>query len=253
MKEAQLWFWILLNALLVSLVIAILGVGLPLAVQWGNSVPPARTITVTAEGKTTATPDIAEISFSVVTQGQNPQTLSSNNTDKMNAVMQFVSSQNIASSDIATTGYNLQPNYQYDKNTQANFITGYTLTQTVDVKVRDLKNVASVLGGLAPLGVNQIGGVNFTFSDPDAFLAVARVDAINKAQIKALQMAQDAGTSLGRVVNVSENGITPRPFPVYNMSMSSAGSGMAVAPSTPDVQPGSQDVTDDVTITYSLR
>lgn len=251
MKEAQLWFWILINALLVSLIIAILGVGLPLAVQWGASVPPARTITVTAQGKTTATPDMAEVSFSVVSQGQNPQTLSSNNTDKMNAVLQFVSSQNIASSDIATTGYNLQPNYQYDKNTQTNFITGYTLTQTVDVKIRDLTKVASVLGGLAPLGVNQIGGVNFTFSDPDSFLSIARTDAINKAEIKAAQMAQDSGTLLGRVVTVSENGITPQPYPIYNMA-SAAGS-MATAPSVPNVQPGSQDVTDDVTITYTLR
>lgn len=252
MKEAQLWFWILINALLVALIVAILGVGLPLAVQWGASVPPAKTITVSAEGKTTATPDMAEISFSVVSQGQNPQTLTSNNTDKMNAVLQFVSSQNIASSDIATTGYDLQPNYQYDKDTQANFITGYTLTQTVSIKVRNLTSVASVLGGLAPLGVNQIGGVNFTFADPDSFLSVARANAINKAEMKARQMAQDSGTSLGRVVNVSENGTTPPPQPIFMNASGLAGSAVRDS-ATPNVQPGSQDVTDDVTITYALR
>ena len=90
MNESKFWFWVLLDALLAALIIAIMGVGLPALVQWAASVPPARTITVTAEGKTTATPDLAELTFSVVSQGQNPQTLATNNTKKMNAVLQFV-------------------------------------------------------------------------------------------------------------------------------------------------------------------
>lgn len=253
MNEPKFWFWVLLDALLATLIIGILGVGLPVAVEYASSVPPARTITVTAEGKTTATPNMAEVTFSVVSQGQNPQTLSSNNTDKMNAVLQFVSSQNIATSDIATTGYNLEPTYNYDTSTQRNFITGYTLTQTVTVKIHDLANVATVLGGLAPLGVNQIGGVDFTFSNSDAFLAVARADAMNKAEIKAQQMAYQAGTSLGEVVNISENSYIPQPVRAYNMAASSGVAVSQMTVSTPNIQPGSQDITDNVTITYALR
>ena len=65
----------------------------------------------------------------------------------MSAVLQFVSSQGIASSDVATTGYDLQPNYSYYTNTPVDIqrpptITGYTLTQTVQVKIRDLTKVA---------------------------------------------------------------------------------------------------------------
>ncbi|HUC31557.1 MAG TPA: SIMPL domain-containing protein [Candidatus Paceibacterota bacterium] len=252
MNESKFWFWILLDALLAALFIGIMGIGFPAVVQWAASVPPARTITVTAQGMTTATPDLAEITFSVVSQGQNPQTLTSNNTDKMNAVLQFVSSENIASSDIATTGYDLEPTYQYDSTTQTSFITGYTLTQTVTVKIHDLSNVATVLGGLTPLGVNQVGGVDFTFNDPDTFLAVARADAMNKAETKAVQMASEAGASLGEVVNVSENGIVPGPIPVYNV-MASTALGASAPASTPNIQPGSQEVTDNVTITYALR
>jgi hypothetical protein len=242
-----------LDALLAALIIGIVGVGLPTLVQWVASVPPARTITVTAEGKTTATPDLAEITFSVVSQGQNPQTLATNNTQKINAVLQFVASQNIATSDIATTGYDLEPTYNYNNTMQSNTITGYTLTQTVTVKIHDLTNVATVLSGLAPLGVNQIGGVDFTFNDPDTFVALARVDAMNKAETKAVQMANQAGTSLGEVVNVAENSYVPSPVTVYNAMASSALAMPQAAVSTPNIQPGSQDVTDNVTITYALR
>jgi uncharacterized protein YggE len=252
MTEAKHWFWVLLDALLAALIIGFLGVGLPTAVRFVAGVYPARTISVTAQGKTTVTPDLAEINFSVLTQGQNPQTLTTNNTEKMNAVLQFVSSQNIASSDIKTTGYDLQPNYQYDKNTLRNFITGYTLTQTVTVKIRDLTNVATVLSGLAPLGVNQIGGVSFTFADPDSLMAVARANAINKVKVQAQQMAYQAGASLGEVVSVSENGVAPGPIPYYNKAAySTADSTMGGAP-VPTIAPGSQDVTDNVTITYAL-
>jgi hypothetical protein len=253
MNESKFWFWVLLDALLAALIIGIVGIGFSTVVRWAASVPPARTITVTAEGKTTATPDLAEITFSVVSQGQNPQTLATNNTQKMNAVLQFVASQNIATSDIATTGYDLQPTYNYNNTMQSNTITGYTLTQTVTVKIHDLTNVATVLSGLAPLGVNQIGGVNFTFNDPDTFVALARVDAMNKAETKAVQMANQAGVPLGEVVNVAENSYVPTPVTMYNEAMPMVAMGASSAVSTPNIQPGSQDVTDNVTITYALR
>jgi len=202
MNESKFWFWVLLDALLAALIIGVLGVGLPALAQWTASVPPARTIMVTAQGMTTATPDLAEITFSVVSTGQNPQTLQENNVSKMNAALEFLQAQNIATSDIATTGYDLEPSYNYDNTSQRNYITGYTLTQTVTVKIHDLTNVATVLGGLAPLGVNQIGGVNFTFNDPNEFVAVARADAMSQAEVKAQQMASEAGAALGEVVNV---------------------------------------------------
>jgi uncharacterized protein len=252
MNEAKLWFWVLLDAFLASAVIALLGVGLPVAVQYASSVTPARTITVTSQGMTTATPDLAEVTFSVVSTGQDPQALTENNVAKMNAALEFLSSQNIATSDIATTGYDLEPSYNYDNTSQRNYITGYSLTQTVTVKIHDLSNVAAVLGGLAPLGVNQIGGVNFTFNDPNSFVALARADAISQDELKAQEMAYQAGASLGEVVNVSENSFVPTPGPVYAMS---ASAGMAV-PSVavaPNIQPGTQDVTDNVTITYALH
>jgi len=246
-----MYFWDVLALFILVLVINVIFFVMPMLASWRGSLVPARTLTVSAQGMATVSPDMAVIDFSVVTQGQDPKALSDNNNSKMNAVMQFVSSQGIASSDIATTGYDLEPNYQWDKNTNRNFITGYTLTQTVEVKVRDLTQVASVLGGLAPLGVNQIGGVDFTFQDPDKFVALARADALTKAASEAGMMAAQAGTSLGTVVSINESHYIPGPQPVYNMA-SGLGS-VAIEPVTPSIAPGTQDVTDTVTVTYTLN
>ena len=244
-------FWGVLMLLILVLVINVVFFVMPLLASWKSSFMPARVITVSAQGSATVTPDEALLNFSVVTQGQNPQTLSDNNNLKMAAVMQFISSQAIASSDVSTTGYNLQPNYQWDKNTNNQYITGYTLTQTVTVKVRDLTKVATILGGLAPLGVNQIGGVNFTFQDSNKFVALARADALTKAQTEASQMAAQAGASLGGVITVNESPNVPIPFyGGYAMDSKAMGAPQAA---TPPIAPGTQDVTDSVTVTYELK
>src|ERR1700722_11731880 len=113
MDKSKMYFWDVL-ALFVLVLIVFLFYSMTAISGWKSSFTPARTVTVSAQGMTTATPDEADISFSVVTQGTSPQTLSDNNNSKMSAVLQFVSSQGIASSDIATTGYDLEPNYQFD-------------------------------------------------------------------------------------------------------------------------------------------
>jgi uncharacterized protein YggE len=249
--------------------------------RWGGSLAPARTLTVSADGKTTATPDLAEVSFSVVSQGKDPNTLNADNNQAMNKVIDFVKSLNVASSDITTVNYDLEPNYETNtvtvpqpilspvspqpESSNADFISGgspirtissstisgYTLTQTVQVKIRDFTNIAKLLGGLPPLGVNNISGVTFTFDNSDKFLAVARADAMTKASVKAGQMAGEAGVSLGKVVSVQEYGNVPV-YSSYAKAVPMA-AGVSSAEVTPTIEPGTQDITDQVTIVYELK
>jgi len=242
----------LLNGLIAVAIINVIFFVMPTLHNLGNSFVNTHTITVSAQGKTTVTPDLAEVSFSVVSQGADPKALSTDNNKKITSVMQFVNSQNIATSDIKTTAYDLQPNYQYNRETGQSTIFGYTLTQTVALKIRDLTKVADVLGGLAPLGVNNISGVNFTFDDPEKFIAAARTDAFNQVKEKAQSMASAAGASLGEVITISENGNPPVPIFYGAMAQGAKVGGVDSAP-TPPIQPGSQDVTDSVTVTYALN
>lgn len=247
------YFWILIDLLAIALIINLVFFVMPTIKHYGDSLYPVRTIMVSAEGKTTVTPDIANTSFSVVSRGKNPQDLADNNNQKVTAAIDFVKSQGVDAKDITTTGYNLSPDYQYDQQLQRSYITGYTLTQTVTLKIRDLKKVADIIGGLTPLGVNQIGGINFTIDDPETYLAKARSEAFTKAQKKAMDMAAANGVSLGRVMNVSEyqGGI---PYPYYANGTSGVMKEMAApSVSAPTIEPGSQEVTINVSLTYELQ
>lgn len=244
------YFWILLDVLVLGIIVNLVFFVMPTIRQYGNSLAPSRIIMVSAEGKTVATPDIAETSFSVITQGKNPDELSSENNVKMAAVIQNLKSQGVDEKDIKTSGYNLSPNYQYDESTRRNYINGYTLNQTVLVKIRDLSKAAKVVGGLTPLGVNQIGGISFTVDDQEKFFAQARADAFLKAQTKAKGMAAQNGAQLGKVLSVSEYQNGPIP---YMNELKTMGAMAAPAAPLPTIEPGTQEIKVQVSVTYELE
>ena len=221
------------------------------AKKLGDSLFPIRTFSVSAEGKVTVSPDIAKISFSVVSEGANPKTITDENNKKINTAISFVKSQGIDEKDIKTTQYNLSPRHEYDEKTKKTFISGYILTQAVLVKVRDLNKTAEILGGLPNLGINQIGAISFEIDEPEKFLTEARDKAFEKAKKKAEEMAGKNGVKLGKVINFYEyQGYSQ---PIYRgLEMMSKGSGDSFA-SAPQIQPGTEEVSVQVNITYEIK
>ncbi len=249
--HGKVYFWILIDALIVAAIINVVFFVMPAIQKFGDSMAVARTLTVSAEGKTTVSPDIAEVYFSVVSQGANPQTLSATNNDKMSAVIENIKANGVETKDIKTTGYDLQPSYSYDKNTGRSYIYSYTLTQTVTVKIRDLKKVAAIIGGVTPLGVNQIGSVVFNVENPDAVLADARTDAFNKIKAKIDSIQSASGVRVGKIITVNEYQSSPTPY----YKQSGFGMGGVAAPSSAPaaIEPGSQELRLNVTVTYAIQ
>lgn len=248
MDNIKQLFWILLN---LTLVVVIL-VGFSLSGVLRNQVSQARTISVSAEGKVKAVPDIAMVSFSVVSEGKDPKVLQEENTRKMNAAIAFVKAQGIPEKDIQTQQYSLNPNYRWIPEMNKQQWDGYTLTQSVTVKIRDFAKVSSVLAGLPGLGVNQLSGPNFQVEDPEKYLNDAREEAFMKARAKVDAMARQNGVHIRRVVTFSEGGGS---YPImYDMAMKAevGGMGGAPLPPQPTIQPGEQDVTVQVSVTYEI-
>ncbi|HZX01199.1 MAG TPA: SIMPL domain-containing protein [Candidatus Paceibacterota bacterium] len=249
MKEID-FYQILKSVLMVVVIVAVL-IGTHLGLEWGNSLYPSRSITVSAEGKTTVSPDIAKLSFSVISEGGNPAALETDNAKKVTAAVDYVKSQGVDDKDIRTSSYDLSPKYVYNDTTRKSYIDGYTMTQTTSVKVRDLNKVADILGGLSERGVNQIGSVTFTVDDPDKYLDQARADAFNKAAAKAKLMAEVNRVRIVRVTNFYESQGGPIPYyDTYSKGGGALGMGTSVAPS---ISAGSSDLTVQVSVTYEIE
>ena len=242
-------FWTLINALLI-IAITFGVVGTASVMRSSNAVIPSRTITVTGEGKINAVPDIATISFSVISQGTDPELIQTANTEKMNKAIALVKAQGVTQKDIMTSGYNLYPRYRYDRNGGQQTLDGYELSQTVTVKIRDLTKISSILVGLTPLGVNNISSPQFTIDDPDQLKSQAREEAFADAYSKARSMAKQNGVRIARVVSFSESG---NYYPIYYSRDAMMGKGGAEGVPAPTIEPGSQDVTSQVSVTYEIR
>lgn len=251
MDTTKMWFWKLVNATLA--IVIVLGVlGASSLYRYNGSLFPARTIYVSAEGKTTVSPDIAKFSFSVVSEGTDPEKLAEGNNSKINKAIDYLKAQNVTSEDIKTAGYDLSPRYEYDETKRRSFISGYTLTQTIFVKIRDFAKIGKILGGLPNLGVNQISGLTFEVEDQDHYLNDARKEAFEKAYAKAKIMAKQNGVRIKRVVTFSEN---QGGYPMSRFSSAEYGKGGdAMMPTVaPNIEPGTQEVTVNVTVTYEIR
>src|SRR3989344_9340189 len=80
-----------------------------------NTATNTNTVSFTGEGKVFAVPDIAAISFSILTEAKASKEAQDSNSAKSKQVVDFLKSQNIEDKDIKTTGYNVYPQYGYDK------------------------------------------------------------------------------------------------------------------------------------------
>lgn len=224
-----------------------------------------RSFGVSGEGKIVAVPDVAAFTFSVLTKGgKDISDLQKKNADKVNEAIKFVKAQGVSDKDIKTEQYNLQPEYQYFNCNPGIYsaepvpcppaeIVGYTITQTVSVKVRDFKKAGEVLGGVVSNGANSVSQLNFTIDDPSKLENEAREEAIRNAKEKAVAVAKAGGFRLGRLLGIEEaGGSYPMPYAMANDGYSGKAM-LESAASRPAIEAGSQDVKVVVNLRYEIE
>lgn len=216
----------------------------------GNSV-----LTISAEGKTTRTPDLAVFNAGVTTQGKTAGEALSENAAKMNAVIAALKRTGIADRDIQTSNLSVNPVYGQPKRLpdgsieqQEPVIIGYQATNQVSVRQRKIDQYGKVIDTLVVAGANQVNGPSFQLDNADAATDEARVDAMKKARARADLYARAAGLRVVRVLTISENGGWSPPAPVL---YARADKMMAAAAPSP-VAAGELDVGASVTVTYEL-
>jgi uncharacterized protein YggE len=216
----------------------------------GKAPETPRTIAVDGTGKVTAAPTIAMISAGVQTDGgTNIAATQKQNTDKMNALTAAIKALGVAPADIQTANYSIYPRYDY--TTGKTVLTGYTVSQSVNVKVRDLAKVSDVFQKAGELGANQVSGPDFTIDDPESVKADARAKAITNAEEKAATLAAALGVKLVRVASFNESSSAPVPYDFSAKSAMGIGGGGNAAP--PQIETGTLDVVSNVTISYEIK
>jgi uncharacterized protein YggE len=208
-------------------------------------------LTITAEGKSTRTPDLATFSTGVQTTGKTASEAMKANAAAMSKVVAALTGAGVANRDIQTSNLSLNPVYE-DRSNQPQSrqdlpprIVGYQAANTVNVRARDLARMGQVIDALVAAGANQVNGPDFALDKPEAALDEARADAIRSARARADLYARATGLKVLRVVSIAESGgYSPQPR-VYRAKA------MAMDAATP-VAAGEVGMNVSVTVQYEL-
>jgi uncharacterized protein YggE len=244
----------LIGVLSGALLVAVLALGAlagimfarPSAAQaQGTGVPGMRQVTVVGSGEARVAPDMATVQLGVETTAPTTQEALAQNSAQAQAIVDQLKQLGVDEKDIQTSGFNIYATYNDDGRT----VTGYTVSNTVSVTIRNLAQAGELLDTVVQSGANRVYGVSFGVSDPKAAQAQARDAALADARARAEQLAQGAGAQIGAVLVISENIGAPPVMPMPAMAAADQAVGGAPVP----VQAGEQVVNASVQVTYELR
>lgn len=206
----------------------------------------APTVTVEGQGTIHAAPNIATLQVGLVTEGADVARAQADNATKMNQLIAELKRLGIAPADLQTTVFSINPNYEFKNGRSA--ISGYQVSESASVKVRDLAKLGAIFGKAGALGANQVYGPTFTLDDEESLKSQARAAAIAQAMRKLRALSRDLGVRPIRLVAFSESGNRP-PGPVPYERLAVGGADGV----TPDISPGEVDIAVSVSITYEVK
>ena len=198
----------LLNSLIVSAALA-----LPLAT---SALADGNFITVTGEATVEVTPDMATISLGVTTTGANAVEAMAANSKALQTVIDRLKASGVEARDLQTANLSLYPNWASGgESYSAQSIADYTASNMLNVRVRALDTLGSVLDASITDGANTLNGITFELAVPGPALDQARVAALADARARATVLVGAAGTKLGKIISVTENVGYSTPSPMF--------------------------------------
>lgn len=219
-----------------------------------------KTISVSGKGEKLVTPDIATVSLGATKESTTVLDAQSKVTAKMNATMDALKAMGIDKKDIKSIGYDISPRYEYVKVAPVDdnvyypsgkqVLAGYTVTQTIEVKIRNIDKAGEILAKVGEIGLTNVSGLNFSVDKQDEIKLSARAEAIDDAKNQAKVLADQLGVRLGRLVSFSDNSYYPSLYARSDMKVTASSYGAAAAP---EIAPGESKITSNVTLVYEIK
>jgi len=221
-KNNCCWFWnfnfwlrfivifILISVLVYVTVLAMSG--LKKYKYIGEETGHQETITIEGVGEVYAKPDVAVVVFSVRNEAKTVAGAMQENSGKMNEIIYSIKAEGVDEKDLKTISFNLYPRYEYIEDeediSQINgnrVLVGYEIIQSLQIKIKDMGNIGSIIQQATNAGASQVGSLSFTIDDEDKYKEEARRLAIEEAKNKAEQLAFQLGIKLLGIKSFSEN------------------------------------------------
>jgi uncharacterized protein YggE len=196
-------------------------------------------LVTSGQGEAKVTPDRASILVNVQTRGLTAAAAGGENAQRTKAVVDALAKLGLPSGQLSTEGYSVYPEMAYDRNGGTPRVTGYVVTNTVKAETKQPAQVGAMVDAALVAGANMINSLSFYASSIEEPRRQAIAQAVANARADAEAMARAAGGSLGSLIELSTQGPTMPPRPMYDMAVMRRA--VSAAEQTP-VTPGQQTV-----------
>lgn len=200
---------------------------------------------INATGEVARVPDVAVISAGVVSRSNSASGALQETANRMQRVLAALRRAGVPDRDVQTSNVNLNPEYKYENN-QPPQLVGYSATNNVTIRFRDIRNSGAILDALVAQGANQINGPSLTVDKPETALDEARTKAVSAGRARAELYARSLGMRVARLVAVNESGGN---FPSPPMPMFAR----AERDSSTPIEPGEQKLQVTLAMTFELQ
>lgn len=215
-------------------------------------------IAVTGTGTTSVKPDLALVNLGIEATAPTVAEARSKGAAAMEALTKAVKTKGLADADIQTQSFNIYPKYGTSVSPTPSTkptppeIVGYTVSNLVQLKVRNLDALSDVLDSAIAAGGNaiRVNSFQFTIEKPDQYLAKAREEAVLNAKARADVLAKAAGVKVGPARSISESGASLGALDKMLAAPAAAGADGRGA-STP-VSPGEQNLAVVVSVVFEI-
>ena len=231
-----------------ALALALVLVATPALAQ--QAPPPGPPVIVTSgEAVVKRAPDRAWVMIGAESRARTAADAQQQNTDAMTAVIEKIKASGIPADAVQTTGYNLQPEFDYANGKQT--LRGYVARNQVQVRVDALAKTGDVIAAAVATGATNVSGVRFDLKDRDAVEREALRVAVQDARRRADAAASGAGVTIERIIRIEEQREAvdmPRPMGM-NMAMMETRAVQAPVP----LEAGEIEVRARVSLTAAIR
>ncbi len=201
--------------------------------------PAVPSLVTSGQGEAKVAPDRASLLVNVQTRGATAAIAASENAQKTRAVLDALAKLGLPREQLGTEGYTVYPELRYDKDGGSPKVTGYVVTNSVKAETHRVEQAGAMIDAALGAGANMINSLSFYASSIDAPRREAIASAVASARADAEAMARAASGSVGSLLEMSTQGPTSPPRPMYDMA---AMRGKAMQAEPTPVNPGLQTV-----------
>ncbi len=210
---------------------------------------PPETVSVTGTGRVTLVPDRFMFNVGVQTNAPTVDAAVNENNERVARVVAALKAAGAKPEEIQTSGFSIYPQQDYSQG-QLPRLLGYQVNNSVTVRKKEVASASKLLQVAIGAGVNTASGLNFEVSDSTRGREQGLKAAFDDARAKATLLAQAAGRTLGRAMNITEGSeVAPPPRPMQRGVMMAKAEAVSEVP----VEAGTQELSFTVSVVFELK